>query len=31
VVVDCRPNEHIRLAEYDRAVGVLTDVTERLL
>lgn len=29
--LDHAPNEHIRLAEYDRAVGVLTDVTERLL
>jgi len=29
--LDHAPNEHIHLAEYDRAVGVLTDVTERLL
>jgi LysW-gamma-L-lysine carboxypeptidase len=29
--LDHAPNERIRLAEYDRAVGVLTDVTERLL
>ncbi|MBV0925662.1 [LysW]-lysine hydrolase [Halomicroarcula limicola] len=29
--LDHAPNEHIHLAEYDRAVSVLTDVTERLL
>ena len=29
--LDHAPNEHIHLAEYDRSVGVLTDVTERLL
>ncbi|MBX0322561.1 [LysW]-lysine hydrolase [Halomicroarcula sp. F13] len=29
--LDHAPDEHIHLAEYDRAVGVLTDVTERLL
>jgi LysW-gamma-L-lysine carboxypeptidase len=29
--LDHAPDEHIHLAEYDRAVSVLTDVTDRLL
>jgi LysW-gamma-L-lysine carboxypeptidase len=29
--LDHAPNEHIQLAEYDRSVNVLEDVTERLL
>jgi len=29
--LDHAPNEHHHLAAYDRAVSVLTDVTERLL
>jgi LysW-gamma-L-lysine carboxypeptidase len=29
--LDHAPNEHIELAEYDRSVSVLTDVTDRLL